>query len=86
MFFNHCQEVINQFPEGGLLMTKSHCMTKHFSSTSTIRKNYNNMLKPHLCLPTNQIEQDHDRTRIADVRRLLQSSLRVKRGTQEHFR
>ena len=55
-FSNYCQEVINQFLKGDSLMTKSHHMAKHFSSTSTNRKNCDNMLKSHLHLPTNQIE------------------------------
>ena len=65
-------------------MTKSHHMAKRISFTSTNRKNCDNMLKSHLHIPTNQIEQDHDRTRIATVCKLLQSALRAKRGTDEH--
>ena len=41
------------------------------------------MLKPHLFLLTNQLEQDHNGTRIAAVHELLRSTLRMKRGTQE---
>ena len=82
-FFNNNQEIINQFPEGDSLMTKFHCMAKHFSSTSANRKNCNNVLKSHLFLLTNQLEQDHNGTRIADVHELFRSALRVKRGTQE---
>ena len=48
MFFNHRQEVINQFPEGDLLMTNSHRVAKHFSYASTNRKNHNNTLKSHV--------------------------------------
>ena len=67
-------------------MTKLHHMEKHFSSTSTNRKNYDNVLKHHLCLPTNQLEQDHNGTRIAVVYKILRSALRVKRGMQYHCR
>ena len=55
-FFNHCQEVINQFPEGDLLMTKLYHVAKCFSPTRTNRKNYKKMLKSHLYLSTNQLE------------------------------
>ena len=67
-------------------MSKSHRMAKNFSSTSTNRKNYNNMLKYHLCLPINQLKQDLNGTIIAALCKLLRSTLRVKRGVQEHYR
>ena len=86
VFFNHHQEVINQFPEGCSSMTKSHHVAKRFSSTSTNSKHYNNMLKYHLFLPTKQLKQHHDGTRISHVHELLLSTLRLKIGMQEHCR
>ena len=43
------------------------------------------MLAKHLHLPTNQLEHDHDGTRIVSVYKLIRSALRVKRGVKEHF-
>ena len=76
----------NNFPDGDELMNKSHFMAKYFSSSSLNRKNYNKMLAKHLCLPSNQLEQDHNITRIATVHKLIRSALRVKRGITEHCR
>ena len=45
-------------------MEKLHNMFKHFSSTITKRKNYDSELEQYPFLPTNQLEQDHDRMRI----------------------
>ena len=67
-------------------MQKSHNMVKHFSSTITKCKNYNDELQQHRCLPTNQLEQDHDGTRIVVACKLMKSSLRMKRGTAENCR
>ena len=61
-------------------MNDLHCMAKQFSAASLNRKNYNAMLAHYLFLPTNQLEQDHNGTRIADVHKLFRSALRVKRG------
>ena len=33
--------MVNHFPDGDKLMNKLHFMVKHFSSTSSNRKNYN---------------------------------------------
>ena len=58
-------------------------MVKHFSSTSSNRKNYNAMIAKNLCLPTNELEQDHNGTRIVAACKLTKSALRVKRGIKE---
>ena len=44
------------------------------------------MLAKHLCLPTNQLEQDCNGIRIIAVRKLIRSALRVKRGMKEFRR
>ena len=44
------------------------------------------MLATHLCLSTNQLEQDYNGTRIIASYKLHRSDLRVKRGTQEFCR
>ena len=44
------------------------------------------MLAKHLYLPTNQLEQDHNGTRIVAACKLIRSALRIKRGTKENFR
>ena len=62
-------------------MEKLHKIVKFFSSTITNRKNYDSVLEKHRCLPTNQLEQDHDDTRIVAACKLLKSELRTKRGT-----
>ena len=53
------------------------------SSTSSNQKNYNMILTKHPYLPANQLEQDHNGTRIVAVYKLLRSALRVKRGIKE---
>ena len=55
---NHCQEVINRFPEGDSLMSKLHHLAKHFSSSGVNRKNYDSILSLNPFLPNNQLEQD----------------------------
>ena len=42
------------------------------------------MLDKHRCLPTNQLEQDHNGTRIVAACKLMKSALRIKKGTKEH--
>ena len=44
------------------------------------------MLGNHLYLLSNQLEQDHNVTRIAAVHKLIRSALRVKRGITKHCR
>ena len=67
-------------------MQKLHNMVKHFSSTITNRNNYNYILEQHLYLLTNQLEQDHNGTRIVAVCKRIKSALRIKRDTIECFR
>ena len=64
-------------------MEKLHNVVKHFSSASTNRKKYDSTLDEHWCLPTNQLEQDHNGISVVAVHRLLKSSFRLKTGT--HF-
>ena len=64
-------------------MNKLHAMVKHFSSTSLNRKNYNAILTKYPYLPTNQLEQEHNRTRIVAAYKLMRYALRVKRGKKE---
>ena len=75
--------MVEKFPDGDELMNKSHCVAKK-SSSSLNRKNCNTILGNHLYLPSNQLEQDNDGTRISAVHKLVQSVLRVKRGIAEH--
>ena len=44
------------------------------------------MLENHLYLPINQLEQDHDGTRIVAACKLIKSASRIKRGTSIHCR
>ena len=64
-------------------MNKLHVMVKHFSSTSSNRKNYNAIPTKHPYLPTDQLEQDHIGTRIVAACKLIRPALRVKRGMKE---
>ena len=64
-------------------MNKLYHMAKKISSSSLNLKNYNAMLAKHLHLPTNQLEQDHNGTRITTVHKLFRSVLRFKRGVTE---
>ena len=84
VFITINQETVNPFVLGDLLIIKVYNMTKHFSSTSNNRKNYDAMLQNHRCLPTNQLQQDLNGTRIAAKHNLLRSCLRAKRGTHEY--
>ena len=74
---------VNVFPEGDELMQKSQFVVKHFYSTISNCKNCNEMLDEHRCLPTNQLEQDHNGTRIVATCKLIKSALRIKRGAKE---
>ena len=60
-------------------MNKLHAMVKFFSSTSSNRKNYNMNLTKHPYLPTNQLEQDYNGTRIVAACKRMRSALRFKR-------
>ena len=74
--------MIYVFPEGDKLMAKLHNMVKHFSSIISNRKNYNEILDKHHYLPRNQLQQDHNGTRILVAHELLKSALRTKKDTQ----
>ena len=62
-------------------MEKLHCMVKYFSSAIINRKDYDLVLENHRYLPTNQLEKDHNGTRIVDVCELSKSALEMKTGT-----
>ena len=78
------QEIVNLLALGDSLTNKVHNMSKHFSSSGTNRKNYDTMLQNHHYLPTNQLQQDLNGTRIAAKHKLFQSCLRAKRVMKEH--
>ena len=63
-----------------------HNVVKYFSSNIINRKNYNDTLEKHRYLPTTQLEQDHNCSRIVAVCKLIKSVLRIKRGTTVHCR
>ena len=67
-------------------MEKLHNMVKHFSSTITNRKNYNDMLEKHRYLPTSQLEQDHNDSRIVAACKLIKLAIITKRGTEIYCR
>ena len=79
-YYSH-YEVINKFLEGDNIMENLYNMVKIFLSTIANRKNYDSVLEKHRCLPTNQLEQDHNVTRIVVSWKLSKSLLRIKRGT-----
>ena len=62
-------------------MEKLHDGVKHFSLTISNRKKFDSVLWKHHFLTTNQLEQDHNCSRIVTAFKLLKSSLRTKRGT-----
>ena len=61
-------------------------VVKHFSSKIRNRKNYNGMLDTNLYFPRNQLQQDHNGARIVTACELLKSALRIKTGTQVHYK
>ena len=56
-------------------------MVKHFSSMIANRKKYDSALCNDRCLPTNQLEKDHNGTRIVAKCKLLKSAMRTNTGT-----
>lgn len=58
-------------------MQKLHSVVKYVSSTIANHKNCNDVLDQHHCLPTNQLEQDHNGTRLVAACKPMKSALRI---------
>ena len=62
------------------MIKKLHHMVIHFSLNVATQKNYDSALDKYRCLPTNQLEQDQNGTRIVATLKWLKLALRVKKG------